>query len=43
MQFLSKTVLKKFINKEIQSVGFDSSYVNHAVKKHLFLSLKYKY
>lgn len=40
MQFLSKTVLKKFINKEIQSVGFDSSYVNHAVKKHLFLSLK---
>ena len=40
MQFLSKTVLKKFINQEISSVGFDESYVNHAVKKHLFLSIK---
>lgn len=40
MQFLSKTVLKKFINKEISSVGFDESYVSHAVKKHLFLSIK---
>ena len=40
MQFLSKVVLKKFINKEISSVGFDESYVNHAVKKHLFLSIK---
>ena len=40
MQFLSKTVLKKFINKEISSVGFDESYVNHAVKKHTFLSIK---
>ena len=40
MQFLSKTVLKKFINKEISSVGFDESYVNSAVKKHLFLSIK---
>ncbi|MBR5304098.1 MAG: dihydropteroate synthase [Candidatus Gastranaerophilales bacterium] len=40
MQFLSKTVLKKFINKEISSVGFDESYVNHAVKKHSFLSIK---
>lgn len=40
MQFLSKTVLKKFINKEISSVGFDESYVNHAIKKHSFLSIK---
>ena len=40
MQFLSKIVLKKFINKEISSVGFDESYVNHAVKKHSFLSIK---
>lgn len=40
MQFLSKTVLRKFIDKEISSVGFDESYVNHAVKKHLFLSIK---
>ena len=40
MQFLSKTVLKKFINKEISSVGFDESYVSHAVKKHTFLSIK---
>ena len=40
MQFLSKVVLKKFINKEISSVGFDESYVDHAVKKHLFLSIK---
>lgn len=40
MQFLSKIVLKKFIKKEIESVGFDVSYVNHAVKKHLFLSIK---
>ncbi len=40
MQFLSKTVLKKFINKEISSVGFDESYVSHAVKKHSFLSIK---
>lgn len=40
MQFLSKTVLKKFINKEISSVGFDESYVSSAVKKHLFLSIK---
>ena len=40
MQFLSKTVLKKFINKEISSVGFDESYVNQAVKKHSFLSIK---
>ena len=40
MQFLSKTVLKKFINKEISSVGFDESYARHAVKKHLFLSIK---
>ncbi len=40
MQFLSKTVLKKFINKEISSVGFDESYIENAVKKHLFLSIK---
>ncbi len=40
MQFLSKTVSKKFINKEISSVGFDESYVCHAVKKHSFLSIK---
>lgn len=40
MQFLSKTVLKKFIKKEISSVGFDESYINSAIKKHLFLSIK---
>lgn len=40
MQFLSKTVLRKFINKEISSVGFDESYVENAVKKHIFLSIK---
>ncbi len=40
MQFLSKTVLKKFINTEISSVGFDEGYIEHAVKKHLFLSIK---
>ena len=40
MQFTTKTVLKKFINKEISSVGFDESYINSAVKKHLFLSIK---
>ena len=40
MQFLVKSVLKKFINKEISSVGFDEGYIEHAVKKHSFLSLK---
>lgn len=40
MQFISKIVLKKFINKEISSVGFDESYIKQAVKKHLFLSIK---
>ena len=40
MQFLSKTVLKKIIKKEISSVGFDESYINSAIKKHLFLSIK---
>jgi dihydropteroate synthase len=40
MQFLSKIVLKKFIKNEISSVGFDESYVESAVKKHLFLSIK---
>ena len=40
MQFLSKTVLKKFINQEISSVGFDEGYIEHAVKKHLFISIK---
>ena len=40
MQFLSKTVLKKFINKELSSIGFDESYVHHATKKHIFLSIK---
>lgn len=40
MQFLSKIISKKFINKEISSVGFDESYINHAQKKHLFLSIK---
>ena len=40
MQFLSRTVLKKFINQEISSVGFDESYVETAVKKHMFLSIK---
>jgi len=40
MQFLSKTVLKKYINKEISTIGFDESYVSNAVKKHIFLSIK---
>ncbi len=40
MQFLSKTVLKKFIKNEISSVGFDEGYVEHATKKHLFMSIK---
>lgn len=40
MQFLSKTVLKKFINKEITSVGFDESYAKFAQNKHIFLSIK---
>ena len=40
MQFLSKTVLKKFINQEISSVGFDEGYIEHAIKKHLFISIK---
>lgn len=40
MQFLVKTVLKKFINKEISSVGFDEGYIEQAIKKHCFLSLK---
>ena len=40
MQFLSKTVLKKFINKEITSVGFDESYSKYALNKHIFLSIK---
>ena len=40
MQFLVKSVLKKFINKEISSVGFDESYIACATKKHIFLSLK---
>ncbi len=40
MQFLSKIVLKKFIKKEISSVGFDESYVDFAVDKHIFLSIK---
>ncbi len=40
MQFLSKTVLKKFIKDEISSVGFDEGYIEHATKKHLFMSIK---
>lgn len=40
MQFISKIVLKKFINKEISSIGFDDSYIQNATKKHLFLSIK---
>ncbi len=40
MQFLSKTVLRKFINKEIKSVGFDESYAKFAINKHLFLAIK---
>ncbi len=40
MQFLSKIVLKKFINEEISSIGFDSNYLSEGVKKHLFLSIK---
>ena len=40
MQFSLKTVSKKFINKEISSVGFDENYISSAIKKHLFLSIK---
>ncbi len=40
MQFLSKIVLNKFIKKEIQNVGFESSYINEACKKHTFISVK---
>ena len=40
MQFLSKTISKKFINKEILSVGFDESYAKYAKNKHIFLSIK---
>ena len=40
MQFLSKTVLKKFINSEINSIGFDEGYSKFAVNKHIFLSIK---
>ena len=40
MQFLSKTVLKKFIKDEISSVGFDEGYIEQAIKKHLFVSIK---
>ena len=40
MQFLSKTVLKKFIKSEISSVGFDEGYIEHAFKKHVFMSVK---
>lgn len=40
MQFLSKTVLKKFIKPEISSVGFDEGYIEHAINKHIFLSIK---
>ena len=40
MQFLSKTVLKKFINSEIKSIGFDENYSKFAINKHIFLSIK---
>lgn len=40
MQFISKTVLKKFINEEISSIGFDENYIDYAKFKHLFLSIK---
>ena len=40
MQFLSKTVLKKFINKEIKEIGFDETYSKYAINKHIFLSIK---
>ncbi len=40
MQFLSKTVLKKFIKEEISSVGFDEGYIEQAIEKHLFFSVK---
>lgn len=40
MQFLSKIVLKKFINNEIASIGFDECYLEHAKNKHTFLSIK---
>jgi len=40
MQFLVKSVLNKFIKKEISKVGFDEGYIEHATKKHTFLSFK---
>ena len=40
MQFLSKTVLKKFIKNEVETIGFDSSYLEKALDKHIFLSVK---
>lgn len=40
MQFISKTVLKKFINEEISSIGFDENYIDYAKFKHSFLSIK---
>lgn len=40
MQFLSKTVLKKFISDELKNVGFDESHIDSAFKKHIFLSIK---
>jgi len=40
MQFISKIVLKKFINNEISSIGFDEGYIENAVKKHHFMSIK---
>ncbi len=40
MQFISKTVSKKFIKNEMSLIGFDDSYIDCAVQKHLFLSIK---
>lgn len=40
MQFLLKTLSKKFIKNELNNIGFDNSYVDVAVNKHIFLSIK---
>ncbi|MBR1616700.1 dihydropteroate synthase [bacterium] len=40
MQFKLKTISKKFIKEEIASVGFDKSYLDCALNKHKFLSIK---
>ena len=40
MQFLSKTILKKFIGHEIKEIGFDENYAKFALDKHIFMSIK---